>query len=139
MMSLVAARDVLELLELGFKGTEFAGISKKLREEIEEQMGWVRPSRTHEQFGQSDMYRQQRQAYQEGYAPDAKRLVEAAAKLEMPKRRKKTFQTPVFKCLGDYESCLEQLADKSLTQTKCSTALIICIGKQLIPFANFGG
>jgi hypothetical protein len=39
------------------------------------------------------------------------------------------YQTPVFKCAGDYDKCLKHTGSK----TFCVTLLVLCVAKHLIP------
>ena len=46
---------------------------------------------------------------------------------------KAAYQSKVFKCLGDYDSCRKRYG-----ATLCGALCVICIGQQLIPFASKG-
>jgi hypothetical protein len=50
------------------------------------------------------------------------------------KKRGPTYQTPVFKCQGDYDKCLKHTGSSGM----CMFLLIVCVGKHLIPFAPKG-
>ena len=49
------------------------------------------------------------------------------------KKRGPAYQTPVFKCHGDYEKCLQYSGSRM-----CMFMLVICLGKHLIPFVPKG-
>jgi hypothetical protein len=50
---------------------------------------------------------------------------------EVVKRRAPTYQTSVFKCMGDYEKCKVKNDFNA-----CMIMLIVCVGRQLIPFVK---
>jgi hypothetical protein len=50
------------------------------------------------------------------------------------KKRDPSYQTPVFKCLGDYDKCIKHSGSKRL----CQALLVWCAVKHLIPFVPKG-
>jgi hypothetical protein len=61
-----------------------------------------------------------------------KEFVEEAKKVA--RKKGPVYQTPVFKCQGDYDKCLKHSGSNRL----CMFLLIVCVGKHLIPFAPKG-
>jgi hypothetical protein len=64
------------------------------------------------------------------YERTPKEFADEAAKVVS--KRGPTYKTPVFKCLEDFEKCKKH----SSSQNLCRAALVICVGKHLIPFVN---
>jgi len=67
------------------------------------------------------------------YERVTKELVKEAKKAA--KKRGPAYQTPVFKCHGDYDKCLKH---QSGSKRLCMFLLIVCMGKHLIPFVPKG-
>lgn len=65
------------------------------------------------------------------YEQTPKDFAEEARKVAS--RRGPTYQTPVFKCIGDYEKC-----KKASNKRLCVVLLAICVGKHIIPFIPKG-
>ena len=63
---------------------------------------------------------------------NVKVLAREAAKVVRQKKAAPTYKTQVFKCLGDYENCAERGGKRVMI---CLALAVICIAKQVIPFA----
>jgi hypothetical protein len=61
-----------------------------------------------------------------------KEFVKEAKKVA--RERGPAYQTPVFKCHGDYDKCIKHNGSNRL----CMFLLIVCLGKHLIPFVPKG-
>jgi hypothetical protein len=61
-----------------------------------------------------------------------KEFAEAANEALAKQARGPEYKTAVFKCVGDYEKCTSSSSSSHL----CLGALVICIGKHLIPFVR---
>jgi hypothetical protein len=59
-------------------------------------------------------------------------IADSAAKKISRKEKAVTFQEPAFRCLSDYQKCLETSTNTRL----CVAALIISMGRLLIPFVK---
>lgn len=57
-------------------------------------------------------------------------FVEAATRA-VEKKRGPTYKTPIFKCLEDFETCKQHSNPNT-----CLALMVICVGKQLIPFTK---
>jgi FtsZ-interacting cell division protein ZipA len=87
-----------------------------------------------EQMQAEEDRRQQQQQQQQQYLPQRHVTAEEffAVASDVAKRRlPATYQTPVFKCLGDYEKCKTKN-----DYNACMVMLVICVGRQLIPFVK---
>jgi hypothetical protein len=76
----------------------------------------------------------QQQQQQQQYLPQRNVSAEEffAVASDVAKRRlPATYQTPVFKCMGDYEKCKTKNGSNA-----CMVMLVICVGRQLIPFVK---
>jgi hypothetical protein len=76
--------------------------------------------------------RQQQQERQQQIEPKhrttPKQFV-AVVQRAVEKKRGVTFSTPVFKCLSDFDKC-----SGSHTRRLCLSLLVICVGRQCLPF-----
>jgi hypothetical protein len=59
---------------------------------------------------------------------------EFAEELKKISKRSPVYQTPVFKCLGDYDRCIKHSSSKRL----CQGMLVLCVAKHIIPFIPKG-
>lgn len=59
---------------------------------------------------------------------------EFVEELKKISKRGPAYQTPVFKCLGDYDKCIKHSSSKRL----CQAMLILCVVKHIIPFIPKG-
>ena len=106
------ALQVLKEIQTGYRTEDNARLAARMAQQI-------RPTMTFDE----DI-----EARQKKYEATPKEFTEAAAKALS--KRGPAYKTPVFKCLEDFEKCKKH----SASQTLCRAALVICIGKHLIPF-----
>jgi hypothetical protein len=59
---------------------------------------------------------------------------EFAEELKKVSKRGPAYQTPVFKCLGDYDKCIKHSSSTRL----CQAMLVLCVVKHIIPFIPKG-
>jgi hypothetical protein len=128
------AYEILTHLAQSKEDRELAKISQSLLlqlDVIRTDERWIKQENYVRRPGEQEQQKpqQQQQQQQQQQVVDAETFVEAASRVI--KTRAPAYQTPVFKCMGDYEKCKSTNSYKT-----CMIMLVICVGKQIIPFVK---
>lgn len=110
------AVEALKEISSAYRGQPIAALAAQLSHQLSPQMAF-----------DADIKERERQyeIIPNEFAKEAKRVAKKAG----PK-----YQTPVFKCAGDYEMCMASSSSHIL----CRALLVLCVAKHLIPLVPNG-